>query len=80
MKESEIALIDTMREMIPRLQAEFQDYRSIWVDVCTYKGFRMCITLFPNDNSPYRMFFGPVNQVTYENVRSIILSNLAVSN
>lgn len=80
MKESEIALINTMSEMIPRLQDEFQDYRSIWVDVCTYKGFRMCITLFPSDNSTYRMLFGPVNQLTYENVRDLIAKNLAVSN
>jgi hypothetical protein len=59
------------RELAEQLQSYYSDYfRRVWVQYSNAMGrIRVCITMFPTDNGPYRMMF-------IENVRDFSFYNL----
>ena len=65
-----------MRELELQLQEVYPQFRRIWVQYSDYRGYRVCITLFPLDNSNYRMVFGMLNSVTFDSVKNLINKNL----
>ena len=68
-----------MRELELQLQAAFPQFRRIWVQYSNYRGYRMCVTLFPQGNGHYHMVFGMLNEVTFDSVGEMIRQNLEVS-
>jgi hypothetical protein len=61
-----------MRDLELQLQAAYPQFRRIWVRYSNHRGYRMCITLFPQGHGRYQMLFGEANQITFEIVDSLI--------
>jgi len=69
-----------MIELQLQLQAAYPQFRRIWVQYSNHRGYRMCITLFPQGNGCYQMLFGEANQITFEIVDTLIRKYLEKSN
>ena len=65
------------RQFEAELEVEFPQFSRIWVQYSHVGNYKICLTLFPVDNHEYKMIFGDVKQLTYENVRQILVKHLA---
>ena len=65
------------RQFEAELETEFPQFRRIWVQYSHLGVYKMVLTLFPVDSHEYKMIFGDVKQLTYENVRQILVKHLA---
>jgi hypothetical protein len=64
------------RQFEAELEAEFPQFSRIWVQYSHVGKYRMCITLFPVGGFEYKMIFGDINQLTYDNVKNILVKHL----
>jgi len=69
-----------MRELELQLEAAYPQFRRIWVQYSNHRGYRVCITLFPQGNGQYNMVFGILNQITFDNISEMIRQDLEMSN
>lgn len=65
------------RQFEAELEVEFPQFSRIWVQYSHVGNYKICLTLFPVDSHEYKMIFGDVKQLTYENVRQILVKHLA---
>lgn len=61
------------RQFEVELETEFPQFRRIWVQYSHVGKYKMCLTLFPIDSHEYKMIFGDINQLTYDNVKNILV-------
>ena len=61
-----------MRQIEANLEAQFPMFNRIWVQYSNNGKYRLCITLFPSDNSGYRMIFGETNILSEEKMSNLI--------
>lgn len=69
-----------MRDLELQLQEAYPQFRRIWVQYSNYRGYRACITLFPQGNGSYQMVFGSLNEITFETISNLINQHLVKSN
>jgi hypothetical protein len=65
-----------MREIEASLENEFPVYSRIWVQYSQKGNYHLCLTLFPRDNSLYKMVFGEVNTLSQEKISNILQNYL----
>lgn len=68
-----------MKELELQLENQYPQFRRIWVQYSNYRGYRMCITLFPHGHDKYQMIIGSINQLNFENVNLLIQEYLEKS-
>ena len=61
-----------MRDLELQLQEAYPQFRKIWVQYSNYRGYRACITLFPQGNGSYQMVFALLNEITFDTISNLI--------
>jgi hypothetical protein len=64
------------RQFEAELEAEFPQFSRIWVQYSHVGKYRMCVTLFPVGSFGYLMVFDYINQLTYDNIKNILVKHL----
>jgi hypothetical protein len=62
-----------------QLEQAFPQYRRIWVQYSNNRGYRVCITLFPNGFGGYQMVFGSMNELSYDAIYNLLQEYLDLS-
>ena len=65
-----------MREIEATLETRYPQFSRIWVQYSHLGNYKMCITLFPRDNTHYKMVFGEVNTLSEEKISNILQNYL----
>ena len=59
-----------------QLELAYPQYRRIWVQYSSNKGYRVCITLFPYGFAQYQMIFGAMNELSYDAIFNLVQEHL----
>ena len=59
-----------------QLLEAYPQFRRIWVQYSNHRGYRVCITLFPQGHERYKMLFGEPKDLSFDSINAILQNYL----